>query len=315
MKTKHITITEEITIKEIVLIAREKYKVQLAKQLLDKIHESRKLVNNFIHHDQIVYGVTTGVGDNSKIKISSDESQLLQKNIIRSHACGVGEPLKEDQVRAVIVMMIKNLSLGYSGVRYETIKALINLMNCNIVQMVPRDGSLGYLSYQAHISLVLLGEGEAYVNQELLPGNLALQKCGLEAISLHEKEGLSLINGTVDMTSLGALAIYDAQQLLKIADLAGAMSFEALKGNPQAFDARLGKLKPHQGLINTMKNLRALIKDSNIMKEFKNYRVQDALSIRSMPQVHGASKDSLNYIKSTVEIEINAASDNPLLFV
>ncbi|MBT2216311.1 histidine ammonia-lyase [Virgibacillus dakarensis] len=305
----------DLSIEDLISIARHNVPIELSKEVEGKIIQARDLIDKFVDEQRVVYGITTGVGDNSKVRVSKAESRKLQKNLIRSHACGVGAPLDMELVKAVMVMMIKNLSSGYSGIRLETVQALVKLVNHNIVPKVPRDGSLGYLSYQAHISLVLLGEGEAYYKGELLKGDIALKRAGLKPISLYEKEGLSLINGTVDMTAIGAIAIYDAINVLKIADLASMVSFEALKGTNLAFDVRLGDVKPHPGLKSTIYNLNRLLSGSEIAEKFKNHRTQDALSIRAIPQVHGACKDALNYAKQVIEREMNSATDNPLIFV
>lgn len=313
---KKIIISErDLSVENLVSIARFNAPLELSKGTENKINQARKLIEKFIVEQRIVYGITTGVGDNSKVRVNKDESKKLQKNLIRSHACGVGDPLDNELVKAVMVMMVKNLSLGYSGIRLETVNSLVNLVNHNVIPKVPKDGSLGYLSYQAHISLVIIGEGEAYYKGDLLKGDVALKRAGLKPISLSEKEGLSLINGTVDMTAIGAIAVYDTINILKIADIVSMTSLEALKGSYFAFDLRLGRVKPHPGLKSTILNLNRILSGSEIANNFKNYRTQDALSIRAIPQVHGACKDALNYVKKVIEIEMNSATDNPLVFV
>lgn len=305
---------EELSINELVSIARFDAPIVISDESKNIMKRSKDLIDSFISENKIVYGVTTGVGDNSKTKVKSDESKNLQKNLIRSHASGVGNPLEKELVKAVMVMMIKNLSLGYSGISLTTVEALVNLVNLNIIPKVPREGSPGYLIYQSHIALVLIGEGEAYFQGELLDGETALRKAGLSSISLDEKEGLSLINGSVDMTAIGAIAVYDAINILKTSDVVSAISFEALKGTYYAFDRRVGDVKPHKGVKATLSNFNKLLSGSEISEKYKDFRTQDALSIRAIPQVHGACKDTLNYVKQVIEIEMNSATDNPLIF-
>lgn len=309
-----ITLSDEaFTIDELVSIARFHAPLELSNSVKERITRGRQLVEQFVEEEQIVYGITTGVGDNSKIRIPTSESKDLQRNLIMSHACGMGDPLDKEKVRAIIVMMIQNFSQGYSGIRLETVEMLVDLLNHGITPTVPKEGSLGYLNHQAHISLILLGMGEADYKGEILSGLEALKGAGLEPIELYEKEGLSLINGTVDMTGIGALVVYDAEKALKSADIVSMLSFEALKGTCYAFDPRIAKLKPHPGQLKTTENIQKLIKNSEIAEQFKNYRTQDALSIRSIPQVHGACKDAVLYARQVIEIEMNSATDNPLV--
>ncbi|MEH7521512.1 histidine ammonia-lyase [Priestia megaterium] len=309
-----VVIEDNLTIKDLVAVARHHASLELSEKRKKCIIQARKLVERFVEENQVIYGITTGVGENSKVRISTTESKEMQKKLIMSHACGVGEPLKPEQVRAIMVMMIQNFSQGYSGIRLETVKALIKLLNKGVTPIVPKEGSLGYLNHQAHISLVLLGMGEAKYKGIVMSGKEALQSIGISELELHEKEGLSLINGTVDMTGIGALAIYDAMNLLKSADIISMMSFEALRGTYYAFDPRISQVKLHPGQQKTTSNIHKIINGSKIAETFKEYRTQDALSIRSIPQVHGACKDAMNYAKEVVEREMNSATDNPLIF-
>lgn len=314
MEREVVLSDNHLTIEELVEVARFHHNLGLSESVKKKIIKGRQLIDQFVKEERVIYGITTGVGENSTISISTADAKELQRNIIASHACGVGEPMPTEMVRAIMVMMIKNLSLGYSGIRLETVSALVDLLNKNITPMVPREGSVGYLNHQAHISLVILGAGEAYYEGELYSGKDALKKVGLKPIELYEKEGLSLINGTVDMTGLGALAIYDAENILKNADIASMISFEALRGTRYAFDPKIGEVKPHPGQIKSINNIQKLIDDSEIAEKFKEYRTQDALSIRSIPQVHGACKDVVRHVREVIEREMNSATDNPLVF-
>ena len=302
------------TIDDLHRIVRRNYRIELSDESRARIRKSRRVVDDLVDQNAIVYGITTGVGDNSKIRITPAESAELQKNLVRSHASGVGQPLSREETRAVMTMMARNLALGYSGIREEVVDLLIELLHCDVLPRVPRRGSLGYLSYQAHIALVLTGEGEAFVGGKVVSGGEALDISGLNPVSLQAKEGLSLLNGTCDMVALGGLAVYDAVSLMKSADVASAVSVEALRGNLSAFDARIGESKKHAGVGLTARNLRMLLRGSSLGDIDSEKRVQDALSVRSIPQVHGAAKDMLKFAVSVIEDEMNSATDNPLIF-
>ncbi len=300
-------------IQDLVAVARHKDGIVLSEESIRAMRASRRVIDTLLAKHEAGYGITTGVGDNSRIAIDPAESAALQKNLIRSHSSGVGDPLAEEHVRAVMTMMVKNLSLGFSGVRVELIDLLVEMLNRNVVPAVPRQGSLGYLSYQAHISLVIIGEGEAFYDGDLRPGREALRGAGLSPLELEAKEGLSLLNGTADMVALGALAACDARSLAKCADIGGAVSFEALLGNDSALDQRIATAKLHAGVGTTAHNLRRLVAESELLSQYGARRVQDALSVRSMPQVHGAAKDFIAFTSSIVENEMNSATDNPLI--
>lgn len=314
IKKKVVISEDDLSIEDVIAIARFNIPIELSQKSIDKIKNTRNTIKKIIKEKKVVYGITTGVGDNSKVKIDTSESKKLQENLIKSHACGVGEPLEKELVKAVMVVMIKNLSLGYSGIRLETLEYLIKIINNNIIPVVPKEGSLGYLIYQAHISLVLLGEGQAFYKGKVISGRKALNEIGLKPLELYEKEGLSLINGTADMTAMGAVAVYDSFNIMKSADIVSTVSFEALKGTYHAFDKRISQVKKHPGQQSTISNLHDLLAGSEISEKFKDYKLQDALSIRAIPQVHGACKDTVNYVKNIVEREMNSATDNPLVF-
>ncbi|PTX60343.1 histidine ammonia-lyase [Melghirimyces profundicolus] len=305
---------QEFSIEELVSVARFYYPLKLSKNTKNRIEHTRGVVERFSAENRRIYGITTGVGENSRIPIPARDSVKLQKNLIMSHACGLGEPLEEEFVRAIMVLMIQNFSQGCSGIRLETVETLVRLLNEKITPVVPREGSLGYLSHQAHISLVMIGLGEAFYKDQRMSGRKALKEAGIEPITLREKEGLSLLNGTVDMTALGTMALFDSFNILKAADIISMMSFEALKGTPFAFDPRISKVKPHPGQQKTIINLKKILFNSEIAERYKNHRTQDALSIRSIPQVHGACKDAVHYVKQVIEREMNSATDNPLVF-
>ncbi len=305
---------KEATLDDLIAVARYGAKVEIGDQAARKIKDCRALVDKFVQEERTIYGITTGLGELCKVRISPEESSILSKNILMSHACGVGEPLRADQVRAIMFAAIVNFCQGHSGVRIETVETLVQMLNAGVTPWVPSQGSVGYLTHMAHIALVAIGLGEAYYQGKLLSGKEAMEAAGIALLSLREKEGLSLVNGTVCMIGLSALAVYDAINLAKWADIAAAMSFEALKGTYYAFDERVHKARPYKGQIRVAENMLRLIAGSEIAEKYKDYRLQDALSIRSIPQIHGACRDKIEHAADTVTIELNSATDNPLIF-
>jgi histidine ammonia-lyase len=303
-----------IRIEDVAAVARKGLKVELAEEVKAKINKCRSHVERFVEEQRPIYGITTGLGELCKVRLTPDEAAKLSKNVIMSHACGVGEPLKADQVRAIMFAAVINFSQGYSGIRLETVETLVQMLNKDVTPWVPSQGSVGYLTHMAHISLVAIGLGEAYYNGRQLAGAEAMKEAGIKTLELKEKEGLSLVNGTVCMSGISALAIFDCLQLAKWADTAGAMSFEALKGTYYAFDERIHRVRPFQGQWQVADNLRRLIASSEISEQSKDRRIQDALSIRSIPQVHGACRDKIMHAVEIVELELNSATDNPLIF-
>lgn len=301
-------------IKDVVAVARNGARVELTDDIAHKITKCRELVDKFVYEKRIIYGVTTGLGELCKVRITTEESSTLSKNIIMSHACGVGDPLKHEQVRAIMFAAVMNYSQAHSGVCLETVETVIQMLNKGVTPWVPSQGSVGYLTHMAHISLVAIGLGQAYYNGELISGKEAMEKASIPVLKLKEKEGLSLVNGTVCMTGISALIVYDTFNLAKWADISGAMSFEALKGTIHAYDERIHKARPYTGQLKVARNMLQLTEGSQIAEKYKDYRVQDALSIRSIPQVHGAIRDKIEHAISMVEIELNSATDNPLIF-
>jgi histidine ammonia-lyase len=262
--------------------------------------------------------VTTGLGKLADQRIEPSEVKQLQLNVVRSHAAGVGEPLTREETRGLLLLRANVLARGYSGVRPVIADYLLTLLNRDILPVIPSRGSVGAsgdLAPLAHLALTLIGEGEAVVNGRRKSGRAALLACGLKALHLEAKEGLSLVNGTQAMLSLGLLALRRCEQLVDAADVAGALSLEALKGTPVAFDARIHRLRPHQGQMTVAANLRALAAGSRIRASHVDCpRVQDAYSLRCMPQVHGAVRDALDYVRRTLTVEINSVTDNPIVF-
>lgn len=266
-----------------------------------------------------VYGVNTGFGFLAETRIGAADIETLQHNLLRSHACGVGEPLPRECVRAMTLLRAQVLARGHSGVRSVLLERLLEMLNKGVHPVVPSQGSVGAsgdLAPLAHLALVLLGEGEAEVDGVVMTGAEALEKRGLEPLTLRAKEGLALINGTQYMLALGSLALREAESLCATADIAGAMSLEAQKGSQRPFDARVVGVRPHPGAAQSAANLRALLAQSAIAESHLNCgRVQDAYSFRCMPQVHGATRDALAWVRQVLSREVNAVTDNPLVFL
>ncbi|AOY76647.1 histidine ammonia-lyase [Clostridium formicaceticum] len=306
-----------LTLEAIVEVARKDYKVDLTPTAVEKVNRTRALVDKFVEDEKIVYGITTGFGKFSDVAISKDETAELQRNLIISHACGVGNPLEEEVVRGIMLLRANALAKGHSGIRLSTIKTLIEMLNKRVHPIIPEKGSLGAsgdLAPLSHMVLVMIGEGEAIYHGKRMPGREAMEKAGIPTIQLTSKEGLALINGTQVMTAIGALTVYDCKQLLKLADIAAALTVEAQRGIVDAFDWKLHHIRPHLGQQQTAKNLLNLLEASTYTTRQGELRVQDAYTLRCVPQIHGASRDALAYVASKINIEINAATDNPLIF-
>lgn len=309
---------QNLSIEDIVNVARFNFKVKLGDGAKDRINTARAVVDKFVAEGKVSYGITTGFGKFSDVVISKEETNDLQRNLIISHACGVGEPFAEEIVRAMMVLRVNSLTKGNSGIRLLTVEKLIELLNKEVHPIVPEKGSLGAsgdLAPLSHMVLTMLGLGEAFYKGERMDSIEALELAGIEPLPyLTSKEGLALINGTQAMTAVGVLTIYDALNLSKIADIAGALTMEALTGIKCALDPRVHEIRGHSGQIDTAKNLLNLIDGSKMITKQGDLRVQDAYALRCMPQIHGASKDALRFIKEKIEIEVNAVTDNPLIF-
>ena len=305
-----------LTLEEVAAVSREHAAVSIAPEAVEAVNASRRIIDDIVNEERVVYGVTTGFGSLCKVHISKEDCVQLQENLIRTHACGHGAPLSEEAVRAIMLIRVNSLLKGYSGIRLSTIETLVAMLNQGVVPHIPEKGSLGAsgdLAPLAHMVLPMLGLGKAYYKGELLPGAEAMKRAGVPVIALEAKEGLALINGTTVLTAVGALATYDAIGLLKLADVAGALSLEVHKGIENAFDEDLHVIRPQAGQLATARNLRALIEGSGQTIQMNRDRVQDPYTLRCMPQIHGASKDSIAYVKTKVEIEINSVTDNPII--
>ncbi|HEU5423274.1 MAG TPA: histidine ammonia-lyase [Nitrolancea sp.] len=314
---------EHLALEEVVRVARGGARVALEPGAEAAVAASRALIERILEGGATVYGVNTGFGELSSVSIPTGQLTALQRNLLRSHAAGTGPCLPRDVVRAMLLLRANALAKGYSGVRPVVVQRLLDLLNAGVSPQVPAQGSVGAsgdLAPLAHLSLVLIGEGEATVGDDpaVLTGAEALKRAGLEPLSLSAKEGLALINGTQLMTAIGVLALHDAEVLLESAEVAAAASLEALRGTDTAFDAEIQAVRPQPGQARAAARLRALLAGSEILASHRDPkldpRVQDPYSLRCTPQVLGASWDALAYVRRVLEIECNSATDNPLVF-
>ncbi len=309
----------DLAIKDVVDVARKGQTIGIDRGATHNIEAAAKYVKQLVASGEPVYGVTTGFGELSTVRVSPEDSRALQRNLLRSHAVGTGDPLAEEVVRAILVLRANTLAAGRSGVRAETVELLANVLNGGVIPVVPEHGSVGAsgdLAPLAHLSLVLVGEGEAFYEGKRMSGADALRAADLKPAALEPKEGLSLINGTQVMTAIACLALHDAENLAVSADIVGAMSAEALRATDRAWDTALHQTRPYPGQLRVAANLRALMDASAIVASHRanDPRVQDAYSVRCMPQVHGAIRDALAHVRRVLEIEINSVTDNPLVF-
>jgi histidine ammonia-lyase len=308
-----------ISLAQLNAVAFGNEQVELTDSARDRIRKSRAVVEKILEQGQVIYGISTGFGKLSDVKIEPEELHKLQLNLVRSHACGIGKPLAIPEVRAMIFLRANVLVLGFSGVRLEIVEFLCQILNRGVYPVIPEKGSVGAsgdLAPLAHLALALIGEGESFFENERLASLDALSRAGMNPIALEAKDGLALLNGTQAMHSVGGLALFRAKRLARVADLAGAMTLEALMGTPRAFDSRIHKARPHPGQITVAEHMRSLVRQSEIRESHRedDPRVQDAYSIRCIPQVHGAVRDALAYAENVLEIESAGATDNPLVF-
>ena len=282
------------------------------------VRESRAIVDRAIASGRQVYGVNTGFGHLASVRIDDAHLEQLQLNLVRSHAAGVGAPLSERVVRTVLALRANCLARGHSGLRLETLQRIIDLLNAGIHPVVPEQGSVGAsgdLAPLAHVALALIGEGEVFHKGRRVPAARALRSAGLARLDLAAKEGLALVNGTQVMSAIGILALLECERLATLADVVGSMSLDALMGSHRAFDRKIHAARPHPGQATSAANLRRLLRHSAIERSHRDCgRVQDCYSLRCMPQVHGALRDALTYVRRTLEIEINSSTDNPMVF-
>jgi histidine ammonia-lyase len=311
---------QALTLAEIEDVALRGRPVAIAPAALARVSASRELIEGILAEGQTVYGVNTGFGKLSDVRIPDGNLAQLQTNLVRSHAGGVGQPLSEGESRAMLLLRANVLAKGFSGCRTEVVQLLVALLNAGVHPVIPEKGSVGAsgdLAPLAHLALVAIGEGEAFYRGARLAGAEALRRAGLQPLVLAAKEGLALLNGTQAMTSVGALAVARGLRVVKLADVAGAMALEALMGTPAAFDARIHEARPHAGQRAAAAHLLRLVEGSEIREAHREHdsRVQDAYCLRCMPQVHGAVRDVLGHVQDVLEIEAGSATDNPLVFV
>ena len=316
---KSITIDgQHLTIEQVKLVARDHVRVEVSKEAQNKIIKAEEMVIRYVEEQRISYGITTGFGKFSETFISKEDTGLLQRNLIMSHACGVGDVFDEETVRAIMLLRLNSLANGHSGIRLSTFNTLLEMLNKDVYPVVYSKGSLGAsgdLCPLSHTMLVLIGEGEAFVNGKRVSGKEAMDIAGIKPVQLVAKEGLALINGTQVMCAVGCLTLYDALQLSKLSDITVALTLEGLRGIKDAFDPRLQQVRPHLGQISSAANVVKLVEGSANVTRQGELRVQDAYSLRCTPVVHGAYKDALRHVKDKLEIEINSVTDNPILFV
>jgi histidine ammonia-lyase len=310
---------QPLALAEIEAVALHRLRVEIASEARARVEQSRALIEEILAAGQTVYGVNTGFGKLSDVRIAPERLGELQVNLVRSHAGGVGEPLSEAESRAMLLLRANVLAKGFSGVRMELLELLVALLNTGVHPVIPSKGSVGAsgdLAPLAHLALVIIGEGEAFYRGERLASGEALRRAGLTPILLAAKEGLALLNGTQAMTAVGALAVARALRVARLADVAGAMSLEALMGTPAAFDARIHRARPHAGQMASAMHLLHLLADSEIRESHREQdtRVQDAYCLRCMPQVHGAVRGVLEHAADVLETEAGSATDNPLIF-
>jgi len=311
-----VTLTgSSLTIEDLEAVARRGERVELAPEALDRIRASRAFVERRIAAREIMYGVNTGIGEFSEVVLSDEQVRDFQRYLIYNHAAGIGEPTPEDHVRAAMLLRANVHANGYSACRPEITLTLIEMLNRGVTPVVCEKGSVGAcgdLAPMSQIALLMMGEGEAFYGGERLPGGVALERAGIPVPGLQARDGLATINGSNLLNGIGALAVFDAERWLKQAEIAAAMSLEALKANLKPYDARLHELRGFSGAVTSAANLRRVMDGSDLLTGKEKVKVQDAYSMRSTPQVIGAARDQLRWTRSQIEIEANGVGDNPI---
>lgn len=312
-----VAVGEALSIQDVVAVARGE-RVELPAAARARLEASRRAVEEKVATGETVYGVTTGLGSLATVRLAPDQVRRLQHDLLRSHAVGVGPPLPAEEVRAMLLLRAHVLALGYSGVRPVVVEHLVEFLNRGVLPVVPEQGSLGAsgdLAPLAHLALPLVGEGRAVVGGAELPGAEALRRVGLVPLALEPKEGLALVNGTQGMLAVGVLAAARARELARAADVAAAMTVEAILGTDRPFDPRLHDLRPHPGQVASAANLRRILAGSEIVASHREspHLVQDAYSLRCAPQVHGAFRDTLAHVERVLTVELGSVSDNPVV--
>jgi histidine ammonia-lyase len=316
---KTVTIDgQHLTLEQVLEVAEEKAKVKISPSVKMKVKRSRDFIEKALDQGEKIYGVTTGFGLLSDQIIDHTQIEALQRNLIRSHSVGVGPSFDEVTTRAMMLLRANVIAMGYSGVRMEVLKRLVDMINKRVHPLVPEQGSVGAsgdLAPLAHLTSVLMGEGEAIFKGKVMPGKKAMKVADIPILTLKAKEGLALVNGTQVMTAVGLLALLRAERLCKVADIVGACTLDALKGSLRAFDPDIQRVRPFPGSLAVSKNFKKMGRHSAIAKSHELCsKIQDAYSLRCIPQVHGAVRDALAYVRKILEIEVNSATDNPLVF-
>ncbi len=312
----------DLTFSQLYQVALRGEQVQLTASAIGQMNASRAVVDRLVASGATAYGINTGFGKLASVRISAEQVRQLQVNLVRSHACGVGVPLSEAETRAMMLLRANALAKGLSGVRPRVVETVCQMLNATVHPVIPSQGSVGAsgdLAPLAHLAQVVIGEGRATLHGEVLPGGEAMKRAGIAPVALEAKEGLSLLNGTQGMLALLSLALHEADILVDAADVAASLSLDALRGSPGAFDARIMHARAYAGAATTARNLAHLNEGSQIRESHraseKDPRVQDAYSLRCTPQVHGAVRDSLGQAREMAAVELNSATDNPLVFV
>lgn len=307
----------DLTVEEVIRVCRGYEKVEIAPEAKEAVIKARNYIEKKLEEGAVIYGLTTGFGKFANVVISREEAEQLQKNLIISHTCAMGEPYETRYVRAAMLLRCNALSRGNSGIRLETIQTMIDMLNAGIHPVIPEKGSLGAsgdLAPLSHIALALIGLGEVEYKGETVPAAEAMAKEGITPVVLAAKEGLALNNGTQMMTAVGVNVLWDAMHLMKTADIATAMTAESLHGITKAYDHKVHDLRGHQGQKDAAENLRTLLAGSKNAFEVQPSKVQDPYSLRCIPQIHGASRDAIQYVYEAVSRELNAVTDNPIVF-
>ena len=310
---------QKLLLAQVVAVANGEERVAIAAAARARVEQSRRVVEQIVAEDRTVYGVNTGFGKLSDVHIEPSQLRELQLNLVRSHSCGVGPPLSKAEARAMLLLRANVLAQGFSGCRPALIETLLALLERGVTPVIPEKGSVGAsgdLAPLAHLALTVIGEGEAFYEGARMPSAKAMQLAQIEPLQLEVKEGIALLNGTQAMGAVGGLALNRAERVARLADVAGAMALEALRGTPVAFDERIHAARPHPGQIEVAAHLRELLRDSQIRDSHleNDPRVQDAYSLRCIPQVHGAVRGALSHAREIVETETGSATDNPLVF-
>lgn len=311
---KKVILGRYLSLEDFVSASRNAASITIAEECEKKMEESCTSLKEWIAGGRDVYGMTTGLGSLSNCKINEAEAVKMQKHILRSHAVSVGKPLSREQVRGTMILVVQNLSAGYSGVRKCLLDKYIELLNKDVIPWAPGSGSVGYLCPEAHIGLVIIGEGRAFYKGRLMAASEALKAAGIEPMELQPREALAMISGTTCATALGALALYDMIKAVKSADVIAALNVEVSKGQTDAFDEKVMAVRPHSKQQETAENLRKILRSSEYLRKARGTNLQDPLSLRCIPQLHGASKTLLENAEKVIETEMNSCCDNPIIF-